>query len=1299
MKTSYPEKNGTAEGLKFTNQYGRYLISNFNTWHSGVHIEGVDKSIHAIADGRIIAYRFMDNYLELPKTKSSTKAFNTSNEETEEKTTYNYSNCFILIQHDIELSKDKVTNKGKENEKTETETKIVTFYSLYNHLMPINAIEERHLENKKIIFPDFIGKKNLTVKAQEQFEYVKKKRKGLNSRTLNKVGKIDWRDDSTKKVVIPYGQKVTKVTDTEGNLIKIGDYAKVTFTDINGDFYDDIYINIAPTKTRKYPRVKDHGDSFEIIIKEDNETWIDKSSVPEDKKDLKGARIRNKPTTKDSTIVDIIEHGQAVKIKEKKANGWYVLDGYEGFSGKNNFEEKVSFDDSKVTKNEVMKCDIPVKAGAHIGYTGYLTNEQNTGYAACQLDVFMEDGAEAFLNNGFKTGNTEKDLRFVKLPKDTVLEQNIEIDINLRAHLPVKVLETNGIYAKIKVEEFITETIPVAGHIYTSNVGNGKYKGYKEEPKGYDYIDFNAVNTLFDNLLDKQKSRLLWVSTPTGGLSRKVKFKPEEAGKICWVKITDLDKTAEVVQTKHKTSRVKSVHDYPSTLDFILNSWKQEVITEEVTIPIVQMTSVKKNEITKLSKNITKAFVLAPKKESAKAEKLQKDVIATIIPNTELKGTTVAKDYVKVSCSYVHQSKEFSQKGWIGSDVEKFSAFNWDKFGFKPFDGGDEYVYDLKGLRDFEENGSEFIETLLANLDIIKDDILDKDELNFAFSILEIQQEIAKMVCNHKIEWAYTPNEIAGEISKIYDYLIGKQPEEAQSELKQIKADKLEVHKAQVTNLMFWDELSTKIYSPTTNDEPYNAERKKIVKKYSPIFEDENNVDELHKPKMNIELDTLDKKHHKGKYTPKPPKFPVNKNVHHFHPIAFVNQLKLMFPQGSSDADCPELVWGKKVSCEFRKRVVQISKRLECDPNHLMAAMALETGGSFNPKKDNKKDPDADGIGYIGLIQIGNDVIKDFNKDYFVHKVKIKKRDLRAMSAEEQLCYVEYALARHKGKLKTLADFYLAILWPRAVGHGNEPNYIVFDDDSAGKKKTAYHSNPTFHREEDEFKKNSKGVVYERHGKTGGKTYVWEIAEAIQEWYDKGVPLTNTASDCPPCSCEAKCIDLTGKVTWISQFNKGERKNGVMQTDGCWRTSQKLLVNAGLGKMSGYKGGKIDTALENDTHTSIDLTTNAKAGVDYINSELEKGNPVLVGLDHTLNYRHNGKPINDGTTDHYVVIVSRGCDNNKVYYRFYEVGTSWAHHGQSSSNKLFLGDDFSLKGTPAHSKNRNYTVSQVRKNK
>ncbi|MFL0204922.1 hypothetical protein [Tenacibaculum maritimum] len=431
-------------------------------------------------------------------------------------------------------------------------------------------------------------------------------------------------------------------------------------------------------------------------------------------------------------------------------------------------------------------------------------------------------------------------------------------------------------------------------------------------------------------------------------------------------------------------------------------------------------------------------------------------------------------------------------------------------------------------------------------------------------------------------------------------------------------------------------------------------------------------------------------------------KFPNTDMVYHFHPIGFVNQMKLIFGEGGN-GDCPELVWGKKVSCEFRKRVVQISKRLECDPNHLMAAMALETGGKFNPSIDNGLAKDADDIGYVGLIQFGNLAIKELNKNYFIYKAKITKRDLKNMTAEDQLCYVECFLSRHKGKLKTLADFYLAILWPTAVGKGNQKDYVIFEQGTD--TDSAYYKNPTFHREEDEFKKNSKGKVYERHGKVGGKTYIWEIAEAIQEWYDKGIPETNTSNDCKPCACEHKCIDLTDKVVWISQFNKSEKKNGKMQTDGCWRTSQKLLMGAGLGKTSGYKTGMIMTALEDDKHTELKLTAKTKEGVEYIDSQLEKGNPVLVGLDHTVNYRHNGKIINanpdlgdPGTTDHYVVIVGRGCEDNKTYYRFYEVGTSWLHYGQHASNKLFLGDDYSLKGSPAHNKSRNYTVAQVRKN-
>ncbi|NJM80343.1 MAG: M23 family metallopeptidase [Flavobacterium sp.] len=111
---------------------------------------------------------------------------------------------------------------------------------------------------------------------------------------------------------------------------------------------------------------------------------------------------------------------------------------------------------------------------------------------------------------------------------------------------------------------------------------------------------------------------------------------------------------------------------------------------------------------------------------------------------------------------------------------------------------------------------------------------------------------------------------------------------------------------------------------------------------------------------------------------------------------------------------------------------------------------------------------------------------------------------LAKMSIIEQLTYVEYYLEPFKGKLNTLADFYLAILMPVDCGRGSERNHVVFDKDlildydSNGKsnKKTqkwvrqrAYSQNPVF------FKEGNN---------ENGKTYVWEIAEEIENWYKRG---------------------------------------------------------------------------------------------------------------------------------------------------------------------------------------------------
>jgi len=49
---------------------------------------------------------------------------------------------------------------------------------------------------------------------------------------------------------------------------------------------------------------------------------------------------------------------------------------------------------------------------------------------------------------------------------------------------------------------------------------------------------------------------------------------------------------------------------------------------------------------------------------------------------------------------------------------------------------------------------------------------------------------------------------------------------------------------------------------------------------------------------------------------------------------------------------------------------------------------------------------------------------------------------LATMSALEQLDWVEKYFQPYKGRMKTLEDLYMAILWPVAVG--KEPDYVLF---------------------------------------------------------------------------------------------------------------------------------------------------------------------------------------------------------------------------------------------------------------
>lgn len=134
------------------------------------------------------------------------------------------------------------------------------------------------------------------------------------------------------------------------------------------------------------------------------------------------------------------------------------------------------------------------------------------------------------------------------------------------------------------------------------------------------------------------------------------------------------------------------------------------------------------------------------------------------------------------------------------------------------------------------------------------------------------------------------------------------------------------------------------------------------------------------------------------------------------------------------------LAWGAKVSRQFREAVRLAASRLGMDANHLMAVMAFETGETFSPSIRNGA-----GSGATGLIQFMPATAKVLNTT---------TGDLAKLDAVSQLAYVERYLAPYRGKLKDVADVYMAVLWPKGIG---KPLDSVLWD--AGQWPTTYRQN------------------------------------------------------------------------------------------------------------------------------------------------------------------------------------------------------------------------------------------------
>ncbi|AZA54735.1 L,D-transpeptidase [Chryseobacterium sp. G0201] len=239
-----------------------------------------------------------------------------------------------------------------------------------------------------------------------------------------------------------------------------------------------------------------------------------------------------------------------------------------------------------------------------------------------------------------------------------------------------------------------------------------------------------------------------------------------------------------------------------------------------------------------------------------------------------------------------------------------------------------------------------------------------------------------------------------------------------------------------------------------------------------------------------------------------------------------------------------DLIWGGKVSCEFRKKVVEISQDLWPNnhmkmANNLMACMAWETGESFSP---SAKNPESSAT---GLIQFMADTAKDLGTTTSA---------LSHMSAVKQLDYVKKYFENIRNKDYEFVDLYLRILYPASMGKPD--NHIVFSKNGKGLDKNDKNYNGRIKA----YRVNSGFDTNPKYGNNDEMVTKEEIKKSIQIYIEKGKQNKATNFECQKKLSSPNVLNTNKeKGTWniiITEYYTGKKCTHIERTsirDNCRR--------------------------------------------------------------------------------------------------------------------------------------------------
>lgn len=237
-----------------------------------------------------------------------------------------------------------------------------------------------------------------------------------------------------------------------------------------------------------------------------------------------------------------------------------------------------------------------------------------------------------------------------------------------------------------------------------------------------------------------------------------------------------------------------------------------------------------------------------------------------------------------------------------------------------------------------------------------------------------------------------------------------------------------------------------------------------------------------------------------------------------------------------------DLVWGGKVNCEFRKKVVQIcselwgeSRKMEM-AHGLMAVMNVETASSFKAhqimgkslgdvnsitkddfwliKKDKKTGKvisrSSRAVGLIQFTQAALQAIGEFTSGSGFDKLHEVKLRFAKMGEVNQLDYVKKYFEPSKNKIKSPEDIYLHVFAPKGVGKADD--YIL------------YESGTEEYRQNESVDTKSTG-----NNKNDGNIQRSEILERYHDSYKQGnsnkPQVYNCSNNLPPIKnqTDSKC--------------------------------------------------------------------------------------------------------------------------------------------------------------------------------